>query len=59
MDDGEGQARVREIWRLAREKVKGEEDEVLRIWMWGLGDEQVELVEDQRKMYEVKKQKQK
>jgi len=59
MDDGEGQARVEEIWGLAREKVKGEEEEVLGIWMWGLGEEQVHLVKDQRKMYEVKKQKQK
>jgi len=48
---GEGQARVEEVWQLAREKVKGEEEEVLRIWMWGLEDEQAK---DQRKMHEVK-----
>jgi len=59
MDDREGQSRVEEIWQLAREKVKGEEEDVLRVWMWGLGDEQAQLVKDQRKMHEVKKQKQK
>lgn len=54
MDGGEEQARVEEIWRLAREKVRGEEEGVLRVWMWGLEDEQVELVKDRRKMHEVK-----
>lgn len=51
--DEEGQGRVGETWRLARQRVGGKEEDVLSVWMWGLEDEQVGFVGDRRKMHEV------
>jgi hypothetical protein len=49
-----GQATVVETWRLARRSVAGPEEEVMKVWLWGLGDEEVKLIGEKRKIHEVK-----
>jgi len=40
----EGRMSVESAWREARGSVAGREEDVLKVWIWGLGDEEVELV---------------
>ena len=49
-----GQGSVVEIWRSARQSVVGTEEEVLKVWLWGLDEE---LIEDKRKTHEVRRYK--
>ncbi|KXN90172.1 U3 small nucleolar RNA-associated protein 6 [Leucoagaricus sp. SymC.cos] len=48
-----GQASVVETWRSARQYVAGKEEDVLNVWIWGLGDEEAKLVGDKRKTHEA------
>lgn len=41
-------------WTEARSSVAGEEDDVLKVWIWGLGDEEAKLIGDKRKIHEVR-----
>lgn len=52
--DGEGQRSVESAWREARNSVTGKEEDVLKVWIWGLGDEEAELVGDKIRNHEVK-----
>lgn len=49
----EGQASVGETWREARNSVAGGEEDVLKVWLWGLGDEEAKLVGDKKMIHEV------
>lgn len=50
----EGQRAVAMTWTEARSSVAGEEDDVLKVWIWGLGDEEAKLIGDKRKIHEVR-----
>lgn len=49
----EGQRVVVSAWKEARESVTGKEEDVLKVWIWGLGDEEAKLVGDKRRIHEV------
>lgn len=49
----EGQRAVESVWREARKSVTGKEEDVLKVWIWGLGDEEGQTVVDKRRSHEV------
>lgn len=54
----EGRRSVESVWREARCSVTGKEEEVSKVWIWGLGDEEGELVGvDKIKTHKVNKKK--
>lgn len=50
---GGSSVEVAGTWKKARKSVRGKEDGVLKVWMWGLGEGKL-IGENKRMMYEVR-----